>query len=120
MRRFLPHALLAGAALFLLWELYAVTRWVEQAGSLGAAFDHFTHKVGSDWMALIVVSDHLVIAGTVLIALLIDAARQGWSASRLIFLAVAFVALGSPALLVYLAWRLGTGSRQRPDQPGVS
>jgi hypothetical protein len=82
MRRFLPPALLAGALLFLLWELYAVIQWLQQAGSLGAAFDHVRRAVGSDWMALIVVSDHLIIAGTVLIALLIDAARQGWSAPR--------------------------------------
>ena len=113
MRRFLPPALLAGALLFLLWELYAVTRWLQKAGSLGAAFDHFGRAVGSDWMALIVVSDHLIIAGTVLIALLIDAARQGWSASRLILLAVGFVALGTPALLGYLAWRLTIESRRQ-------
>lgn len=113
MRRVTPLALLAGALLFLLWELYAVIQWLQQAGSLGAAFDHFRRAIGSDWMALIVVSDHLVIAGTVLIALLIDAARQGWNPSRLIFLAVAFVALGTPTLLVYLAWRFTTKSRRQ-------
>jgi hypothetical protein len=113
MRRLLPPALLAGALLFLLWELYAVIRWLQQAESLGAAFDHFRRAICSDWMALIVVSDHLIIAGTVLIVLLIDAARQGWSASRLIFLAVGFVALGTPALLAYLAWRLTIESRRQ-------
>jgi hypothetical protein len=113
MRRFLPPALLAGALLFLLWELYAVSHWLQQAGSLGAAFDHLRRAVGSDWMALIVVSDHLIVAGTVLIALLIDAVRQNWSASRLIFLAVGFVALGTPALLSYLAWRITIKSRRQ-------
>ena len=113
MRRFSPPALLAGALLFLLWELYAVIQWLQQAGSLGAAVDHFRRAVGSDWMALIVVSDHLVIAGSVLIALLIDAGRRGWSASRLIFLAIAFVALGTPTLLVYLAWRLTNESKRQ-------
>jgi hypothetical protein len=112
MRRFLPPALLAGALLFLLWELYAVIQWLQLAGSIGAAFDHFLRVVGSDWMALIVVSDHLVIAGTVLIALLIDAARQGWGASRLVLLTIAFIGLGSSTLLVYLAWRLGIADRK--------
>lgn len=61
-------------------------------------------------MAQIVVSDHLVIAGSVLVAVWIDAGRLDWGTGRRIFLAVAFIGLGSPALLAYLAWRLGRGS----------
>jgi hypothetical protein len=61
-------------------------------------------------MALIVVSDHLVIAGTVLVLLLMDAANQGWRMSRLMLLTVAFIGLGSPTLLLYIAWRMNTTS----------
>ena len=61
--------------------------------------------------ALIVVSDHLVIAGVVLVALWIDTTRLGWSVRGRALLAIAFVVLGSPTLLVYLAWRMGAGDR---------
>jgi hypothetical protein len=67
--------------------------------------------LGSDWMALIVLSDHAVIAGVVLVALWIDARRLGWLLWRRLLLALAFVALGSPTLLVYLAWRIGPSDR---------
>jgi hypothetical protein len=79
---------------------------VRQAGGVGAAPGHFWDAIQADWMALIVVSDHLVIAGAVLVALWIDAARQGWPHGRRGALAAAFVALGTPTLLAYLAWRL--------------
>jgi uncharacterized membrane protein len=102
--------LLAGAAFFLLWELYATVRWVREAGGIGNAFDHLYRTLRSDWMAQIVVSDHLVIAATVLVTLWIDAGRFGWKTGRRIFLALAFIGLGSPTLLAYLAWRLGRGS----------
>jgi hypothetical protein len=94
--------------LFLVWELYAFVHWLQHTGGLGQGFRHLWDRLRSDWMALIVVSDHLVIAGTVLVALLIDATRTGWPASRRALLAIAFVGLGSPALLFYLAWRLGS------------
>jgi hypothetical protein len=106
MRRFGSYALLAGAGLFFLWEVYAAVHWVRQAGGVGAAPGHFWNAVRADWMALIVVSDHLVIAGVVLLALWIDAARRGWTHGRRCALAAAFVALGTPTLLAYLAWRL--------------
>jgi hypothetical protein len=64
-------------------------------------------------MALIVVSDHLVIAGAVLIGLMIDATRMGWPLPRRVVLAAGFVAIGSPTLLLYLAWRTGVRERSR-------
>jgi GNAT superfamily N-acetyltransferase len=110
MRRPLRPGLLASAILFLLWELYATTWWVREAGGLGAGFQHLYQVLRSDWMARIIVSDHIVIAGCVLIALWIDAARQRWGYGRRLLLAVAFIGLGSPTLLTYLAWRLGRAS----------
>jgi hypothetical protein len=98
--------LLVLAFAFLMWELIAVILWVRQSGGLPHAPGHFWQTLRSDWMALLVVSDHLVVAGTVLVALWIDAKRVGWRLARRSGLVVAFVALGSPAMLAYLAWRL--------------
>lgn len=111
MRRLVRSVLTALAALFLAWEIYAAVRWVREAGGVGRAFEHFWASLSSDWMALIVVSDHLVIAGAVLIALWIDATRLGWLLRQRVCMAIAFVALGSPALLIYVAWRMGVVDR---------
>jgi hypothetical protein len=101
-------AAVALALVFLGWELVAVILWVRQSGGLSVAPGHFWRALSSDWMALIVVSDHLVVAGAVLVGMWLDAGRRGWSAARRLGLAVAFIALGSPAMLLYLAWRAKT------------
>jgi hypothetical protein len=98
--------LLVLAFAFLVWELIALIQWVRQSGGLLHAPGHFWHALRSDWMALLVMSDHLVVAGTVLVALWIDAKTLAWPLSRRWGLVVAFVAVGSPAMLAYLAWRL--------------
>jgi hypothetical protein len=108
MQRLRP-LLLVLAFVFLVWELAAVILWVRQSGGLPPAPGHFWQALRSDWMALLVVSDHLVVAGTVLVAVWIDAKRVGWQLSRRWGLVVAFVALGSPAMLAYLTWRLNPG-----------
>jgi hypothetical protein len=66
------------ALLFLGWELYAFRNWLRQTGGLGRGFDHLWQTLSSDWMALIVVSDHLIIAGTALALIVVDATRLGW------------------------------------------
>jgi hypothetical protein len=93
------------AIFFLAWELFAAHRWIRQAGGIGSGFGHLRTTLRSDWMALIVVSDHLIIASTVLVFLLIDAAKEGWRRWHRFVLAVAFIGTGSPALLLYIAWR---------------
>lgn len=116
MRAIVRRGLVILAGLFLVWELYGAVRWVQQAGGIGAAIDHFWRTLEADWMARIVVADHILIAGTVLVLLWLDARRHGWSTGRRVLLAVAFVALGSPTLLTYLAWRLG---QRRPLAPAT-
>jgi hypothetical protein len=111
MRRVVSSGLLMLGVLFLGWELFGFLQWLQQTGGLGPGFRHLWHTLRSDWMALIVVSDHLVIAGSVLVGLLIHAKRVGWPVSRRVLLAFAFIALGSPALLFYLAWRAASGER---------
>jgi hypothetical protein len=105
------RALLIGAVLFLAWELFGAVQWFRQTGGFGSGLEHLWQTLRSDWMALLVVSDHLVIASTVLVGLWLDATRLGWWVSRRLLLALAFVALGSPTLLAYLAWRIGRGER---------
>jgi hypothetical protein len=111
MRQLVRVVLVASAFVFLVWEVYGAVRWVSQAGGIGPAFDHLWSTLAADWMALIVVSDHAVIAGAVLVALWTDAKRVGWLLGRRMLLAIAFVALGSPTLLVYLAWRIDAPDR---------
>jgi hypothetical protein len=97
--------LVALAVLFLVWELLAVILWAHQSGGLGHAPKHFWRALRSDWMALLVVSDHLAVAGVVLVALWRDAIAKRWPLAGRFALAAAFIVLGSPALLMYLAWR---------------
>jgi hypothetical protein len=79
MRRNIRGGLVVLGLLFLGWELYAFLQWLQQSGGVGPGFRHLWHTLRSHWMALIVVSDHLVMAATVLVALLIDATRVGWT-----------------------------------------
>jgi nicotinamide riboside transporter PnuC len=110
-RRVASGGLILLGLLFSGWELYAFLQWLRQTGGLEPGFRHLLHTLRSDWMALIVVSDHLVIAATVLVAILIDATRLGWPASRRVLFTLAFIGLGSPALLFYLAWRVSESRR---------
>ena len=102
MRRML---LWAGALGFALFELVAVLRWLAVAGSLSLAVAQMWVRLGADWFLLIVVADHLVIAGTVLLWVWMDARRRGWPTGRRLAWTVAFIALGTPALLGYIAER---------------
>lgn len=102
MRRIL---LWAGAFTFAAWELVGVLLWVSAAGSLGVARDQTWARLRSDWYLLIVVTDHLVIAGVVLLWVWGDMVRRGWSLPTRIAWLVVLIALGTPTLLAYLAER---------------
>jgi len=105
MRTPVRSTLLLGAGLFLAWEAYGAARWVLDAGGIGSAASRFWTLLASDWMILLFVTDHLVLAAIVLVLLWLDAARRAWSLPRRLLLATAFVALGSPVVLAYLARR---------------
>ena len=98
----------AGAIVFLLWEAYAAATWIAQGGGLAGAASLTWQRVRDDWFLLILVSDHAVIAGTALVWILVDAREHGWSVGKCVAYAVAYIALGSPALLGYLAERPGS------------
>ena len=115
----LRGALLAFALLFLAWEAYGAMRWVLDAGGLGPAAARFWRYLTSDAMLLLVVTDHLLLAGTVLVLLWLDAARRGWLVSRRLILAGAFVALGSPVILWYLASKIGVAAWPPRDGAGA-
>jgi hypothetical protein len=96
----------AGAIAFFLWEAYAATRWIVEGGGFENPVSLTWDRVRHDWFLLILVTDHAVIAGTALIWILIDARRlRGWSVAECVAYAIAYIALGSPALLGYLAER---------------
>lgn len=116
MRQGIRGALVGIAIAFLAWEAYGAFRSVIDAGGPGAAARHFWAGLRDDWMMLIVITDHLLLAGIALVILWVDAARQAWTLAHRALLAVAFIALGSPVVLGYLAWRLGEGSGNRHDR----
>jgi hypothetical protein len=96
----------AGAIAFFLWEIYAATHWIIEGRGLANAASLTWDRVRHDWFLLILVTDHAVIAGTALVWILIDARRlRGWSMAECVAYAIAYIALGSPALLGYLAER---------------
>lgn len=95
----------AGAIAFALWEAYAAAHWVAQGGGLGGAVSMTWQRIREDWFLRILVADHIGIAGTMLIFVLIDAARRGWSVAARAAYTVAYIALGTPALFGYLAER---------------
>jgi hypothetical protein len=104
--RLLRGALVALALLFLAWEAYGAMRWLVDAGGIGQAGRQFWTHLTADWMLLLVLTDHLLLAGIGLVMMWLDANRAGWALSRRLGLAAAFVVFGSPVVLLYLAWRL--------------
>jgi hypothetical protein len=108
--------LAALAVAFLVWELTAVILWARESGGLPAAPGHFWRSLRSDWMVLLVVTDHLLVAGAVLVWLWVDAGRAGASAAGRLGLVIAFIALGSPAMLLYLSWRLPALAGEGPSR----
>ena len=95
----------AGAIGFGVWELTGALLWIHDAGSVGTAAAQTWDRLSSDWFLLIVVTDHLVIAGVALLWVLSDSARRGWSVGKRLALVAVFIGLGTPALLGYLAQR---------------
>jgi hypothetical protein len=94
-----------GALAFLLWELVAAYHWVGPELAIGAAVRQTWAHVRSDWFLKVLITDHIVIAGTVLLWVWIDAGRRGWSTGARVAWTIAYIALGTPALLGYLAER---------------
>jgi hypothetical protein len=115
MRHPIRVGLVVLAIAFLVWEAYGAFRWVADAGGSGAAARQFWVRLRDEWMLLIVVSDHLLLAGIALVILWVDATRLALTLAHRALLAVAFIALGSPIVLGYLAWRLGKAPALRTD-----
>ena len=95
----------AGALAFALWELAAAIMWIEAAGGLERAISYTWARLRVDWLLLILLTDHLVIAGAALVWVWLDAGRRAWPVGARLGWALLFVALGTPALLGYLAER---------------
>lgn len=115
MRHGFRAALVVLAIAFLAWEAYGAFRWVVDAGGLAEAAAQLWVRLRADWMLLLVITDHLLLAGLALVLLWVDATRRAWTLAHRTLLALAFIALGSPVVLGYLAWRLGKPPGLRTD-----
>ncbi len=95
--------ILAGA--IFAWFNVGFVLWLKGGDSLTARFAHAWQAASSDWLVVIILSDALVFVVFVLAWLWRDARARMLTTRRRIGWVVATVALGSPALLVYLAYR---------------
>src|SRR5215212_4323890 len=84
------------AAAFLAFEAVAALQWLREAGSVARAGEHFLRALRSDWMLIIVVADHLLIAFAVLMLGWRDAISNGITLRSRLGWTLLFVALGSP------------------------
>lgn len=95
--------LLTAAALIFAWINVATVLWLRDAGSFPEALAHFWTTVRADWMLVAILTDAGVFVLLGLAWLWRNAGERGWSTLRRLAWLVAVVALGSPALLLYLA-----------------
>ena len=109
-------ALWAGAVLFAGWELAGLILWLREVDGLGPGLSQLWASVLQDKMLLVVVTDHLAIAGVALLWVWCDTRRRRWPLGQRLLWAGAFVVVGTPALLGYLAER---GASSEPLQPGT-
>jgi hypothetical protein len=95
--------LLMAAALFFAWLNVATVLWLRDAGSLSEALTHLWTTLRADWMLVAILTDAGVFVLLGLTWLWRNAGERGWSRPRRLAWLVAVVAVGSPALLLYLA-----------------
>jgi hypothetical protein len=95
--------LLMAAALFFVWLNVATVMWLRDAGSLSEAVGHLWTAVRADWMLVAILTDAGVFVLLGLAWLWRNAGERGWSRPRRLAWLAAVVAVGSPALLLYLA-----------------
>lgn len=100
---------LISAVLIFAWFNIATYLWVMSFGSVAAAIRLTWNAMASNWMMLIITSDSAVFLVCVFVWLLRDAGQRGWRGYKRWGWIPAILALGSPALLVYLI--------KRPDLP---
>jgi hypothetical protein len=102
--------LLVITLIILVWIGLGTYWWLREHGTIILAAQHFLDTILSDWMVTLFMSDLVIIGLLVCLWVLKDAKERGWSGYKRWGWTVLFVVLGSPALLIYLAFRPGTSS----------
>ncbi len=95
--------LLVAAALFFAWLNVATVLWLREAGSLSEAVAHLWTTIRADWMLVAILTDAGVFVLLALTWLWRNAGERGLTKPRRLAWLAAVVAVGSPALLLYLA-----------------
>lgn len=101
----------AAASIFI-WFNVATYLWVTSFDSVAAAISQTWNLITTNWMILIILSDSLIFLCLILAWLVVDAKRRGWTGYRRWGWIAAILALGSPALIVYLVLRPDEKSRE--------
>ncbi|MBI5445127.1 MAG: DUF2834 domain-containing protein [Deltaproteobacteria bacterium] len=91
--------------LLLTWFGVGGFLWLAQGGGVRAAVLHFLEAVRSDWMVVLFVNDLLVLLLLASVWVWADGRRRRVPAGRRGLWVAAVLLLGSPALLLYLAFR---------------
>ena len=93
------------AVLIFLWFNVATYWWVSSFDSVAIAISSTWQAIVNNWMILIVLSDSLFFLLLIFVWLVGDARRRGWTGYKGWGWIAALLALGSPALLIYLVLR---------------
>jgi len=102
--------LLLSAFVILVWFAIGAYWWLNSYGTLSQAVSHFWSTMRSDWMVLLFINDLVLLILIVCAWALKDASARQLGAARW-FWAIFILALGSPALFIYLAIRPTRKSR---------
>jgi hypothetical protein len=96
---------LVAAALIFAWFLVAVRLWLAGYESVGAGVADTLRTLTSNWVVLVILSDAFLFIVLVFAWVLGDARARGWGGLKGWAWVFAMMAVGCPALLVYLALR---------------
>lgn len=97
--------ILIAAVVIFLWFNLATYWWVNSFESVGAAITLTWNAITTNWMILIIIGDSAVFLLMIFVWLLKDARQRGWVGYKRWGWIAAILALGSPALLIYLISR---------------
>jgi hypothetical protein len=99
-----PLLLGLAAALFI-WFNVAFFLWLGQGDTLAARLIHAWHAARSDWLVAATLNDAGIFVALALVWFWRDARARHWTRRRRVGWIVVTMVFGSPALLVYLAFR---------------
>ncbi len=108
--------LLTAATLVFTWINVATILWIRDAGGFVEALAHLWAAARADWLLLAILTDAGVFVLLALAWLWRNTGDRAWSTPRRLACVAAVVAVGSPALLAYLA----LSPRRRHGSPSPS